>query len=110
MKKNYFIKEFLFDNLGYIITYFINNILLITFFYLFYKKIEFIYPVTLSIIVFIGFISVKWYKYYVFNNQLNKICNELNTINHVILDSSIFNRKRLFHVFLRYLFIKSIDS
>lgn len=67
MKTRELIWNFIEDNAEFILVYFLNTAILLTFFYLLYQHVEIAYPVCLSVFIFLIWIIIKWIKYKAFN-------------------------------------------
>jgi two-component system, OmpR family, sensor histidine kinase YxdK len=73
MKARQLLFDFIADNLGFTAAYFINTSLLLIFFDLFYKKIEIIYPVGLTLFIFFISMVLKWFKFRAFNKDIHLV-------------------------------------
>ncbi|MBC7958911.1 MAG: sensor histidine kinase [Vallitaleaceae bacterium] len=75
MKQSNLLVSFIKDQLGFMATYFTNTLLLLTFFYLYDSKIEFVYPIILSLFVFSVSSVIKWFKYWNFGKHLDLVAS-----------------------------------
>lgn len=64
---------FLKDQKAYTYTYFIGNFIIGLFYYMAYKKIEIIYPLSISLFVYFILMLYKYYEYYKFYTGLDKM-------------------------------------
>ncbi|MFL0196919.1 sensor histidine kinase [Clostridium sp. WILCCON 0269] len=64
--------NFIKDKLFFTMTYFFNTFLIILYSYLVAVKFDVVYPLLLSIIIYIFLILNEWIKYYKFNRSLNE--------------------------------------
>ncbi|AWI05483.1 sensor histidine kinase [Clostridium drakei] len=64
--------NFIKDKLSFTIGYFLNTILILLYIYLLGAQIDLLYPLLLSIILYIFIILNEWVKYYKFNRNLNE--------------------------------------
>lgn len=72
MKTKGLLVDFIIDNAGFILVYFLNTIVLLLFFYLYYENVELAYPICLSSFLFFISIIVKWFKYKGFNKDIDR--------------------------------------
>jgi signal transduction histidine kinase len=69
--------DFLKDSMDFVLAYFLNIMFLLLFFYLYYEKVEVIYPLALSLFIFTIFILIKWFKYKAFNKDIDMSVNNV---------------------------------
>lgn len=73
------ILNFIKDKLNITCAYFINTFLVILFFYLYIdKSIPILYPIILSIFIYILFFSIQFYRYYKFSSSIIKAAKNEN--------------------------------
>jgi len=78
MKKKIF-KNFLMDHLFFTIAYFISDFLIALFYYISVgNNIELIYPGSISIFVYVIFLTYRWITYSEFNMNVKKLGNNMN--------------------------------
>lgn len=70
MKNKKLFIDFIVDNVNFTLVYFINTSVLLLFFYLYYDNAEILYPLCLSLFIFIICIMIKWIKYKSFNMDI----------------------------------------
>lgn len=74
-------KKFFLDYIGFIFLYIMSNFFVFLYYYLETETTTFVYPMFISIFLLIVFISVRYYKYYQFLNNLNKVIfNDLHEV------------------------------
>jgi OmpR family two-component system sensor histidine kinase YxdK len=72
--------NFIKDKLFVTVVYFINTLLITLFFYLYVdKEVEVLYPVLLSIFVYVIYISFDFYRYYRFNKSIKRAMENVNS-------------------------------
>jgi OmpR family two-component system sensor histidine kinase YxdK len=71
--------NFIKDKLLITVVYFINTLLITLFFYLYVdKQVELLYPVFLSVFVYMIYISFDFYRYYRFNKSIKRSMKNVN--------------------------------
>ena len=71
--------DFIKDHLSFAITYLLSSILIISFFYLSNENDEeFLYPMLISVLIFVLFLLVKWFKYYRFHTDIRNCIMNVN--------------------------------
>lgn len=74
------VSNFIKDKLLITVVYFINTLLITLFFYLYVdKEVELLYPLLLSIFVYIIYISFDFYRYYRFNASIKRAMENVNS-------------------------------
>ena len=74
------VSNFIEDKLLVTVVYFINTLLITLFFYLYVdKQVDLIYPVLLSIFVYMVYISFDFYRYYRFNTSIKRAMENVNS-------------------------------
>lgn len=74
------VSNFIKDKLLITVVYFINTLLITLFFYLYVdKEVELLYPVLLSIFIYIIYISFDFYRYYRFNTSIKMAIENVNS-------------------------------
>lgn len=63
--------DFAKDNIEFTLVYFLNTAVLIIFFYLFYENAEILYPLSLSVFIFLITIVIKCFRYKAFNVDID---------------------------------------
>ncbi len=71
MSKN-ILMNFVKDKLSFTIGYFLNTIFILLYVYLLGAQFDILYPLLLSIVLYVFLILSEWFKYYKFNRSLNE--------------------------------------